>query len=428
MKTIPIRAVAASPPAETRWRAARLLNAPHRLAFFAAGALLAASGLWWAVVLVSRAAGVGLAWALPPSAAHAVFMAFGFMPLFITGFWFTAGPRWLRVAPVPARGLLVPVLAMALSWCVAVPGFHLSPRIAGVGLGLGAAGWTWVCLRSLQWLRRSPEDDRLHAGLITLSCTVGALAWWCAAVAAAAGQVLLLRSAAWAALWCFAAPTFAVASHRMIPFFEAGTPRWLEAWRPLGLLWVWGTALWWQGGLSVAALWAPSLPAAVWWASVAVEAPAAGLLLWLALRWGLMQNLRLRLIAMLHTGFLWLGVALALAAVSHARMAWAGPQAGLGLAPLHAMTVGYLGTSMLAMVTRVASAHSGRTVAADDMAWYLHGVLQIAAVARVTSALWAGGATALGLVAIAAWCAATGAWAWRQGRWLGQPRADGRPG
>ena len=82
--------------------------------------------------------------------------------------------------------------------------------------------------------------------------------------------------------------------------------------------------LWSQGGFAMAELLAWPLPAPVRWAQVAFEAPAAVLMLWLAWRWGLMQSLRIRLLAMLHAGFLWLGLSLALAAVSHAMLALSG--------------------------------------------------------------------------------------------------------
>ena len=61
---------------------------------------------------------------------------------------------------------------------------------------------------------------------------------------------------------------------------------------------------------------------------------------------GLVQSLKIRLLAMLHVGFMWLGVAYGLDAAS------AGLQAvghvGLGLAPLHALSMGFLGGILLA--------------------------------------------------------------------------------
>lgn len=410
------------------WRARHLLSAPHRLGFFAAALMFSASGLWWAAVVVAGALGHSPGWVLPAPAAHAVWMGLGFMPLFVTGFWFTAGPRWLGLPPVDARSLRLPVAAMLLGWAVAVPAFHFSLGLVALGLALGAAAWSTLCWRFTAMLKHSQATDTLHARGITLACWAGAAAWWVAAGAAAGGQVLLLRSAAWFALWGFAATVFAVASHRMLPFFDAGPPRLLAAWPQQALLWVLCSALWLEGALCVAGLWWWPMPTVLQWARVVFEAATAVLLLGLALRWGLLKSLRTRLLVMLHGGFVWLGLSFALAAVSHAGQALAVAPGGLGLASVHAMTMGYLGSTLIAMAARVASGHSGRPVVADTPLWVLHWVLQSAVVLRVMASLWPAAAAPLLVGAALAWCAVVTGWALRYGRWLGRPRADGRPG
>lgn len=407
------------------WQAGRLLSAPHRLGFFAAALVFAASGLWWGSVWLAGALGRPPAWVVSPAAAHAVLMSLGFMPLFVTGFWFTAGPRWLGVPGVAARSLRVPVSAMLLSWCLAVAGFHTSARLAALGLALGAAAWSTLCWRFTAMLRRSRARDTLHATGVTLACWAGAAAWWLGAVALAIDQATLLRNATSLALWCFAATLFTVASHRMLPFFDGGA---VEALPPRRLLMLLCGALWAEGVFSVAAhCWQP-LPSGVLWARVALESAMAWLLLWLALRWAFMHSLRIRLLAMLYTGFLWLGLSFALAALSHTLQALTDGQASLGLAPVHALGMGYLGTTLLTMVARVVSGHSGHPVAADKVLWALHWLLQAAVLARMLGALWPAASGPLILVAAGAWAAVTTIWAWRYGRWLGQPRADGRPG
>lgn len=430
-KVIPIHPAAevAVERSHSPWRASRLLSAPHRLGFFAAALMFSASGLWWAGVVVAGALDHSPGWALPAPAAHAVWMGLGFMPLFLTGFWFTAGPRWLGLPEVDARSLRLPIAAMLLGWAVAVPGFHVSLGLVALGLALGAAAWSTLCWRFAAMLKRSRATDKLHASGITLACWAGAAAWWLAAGAAAAGQVLLLRSAAWFALWGFAATAFAVASHRMLPFFEAGAPRFLlAAWSHQALLWMLCSALWIEGGLSVAGLWWWPMPPVLQWARVVFEVATAGLLLWLALRRGILKSLRTRLLVMLHVGFVWLGLSFALAAVSQAGQALAVAPGGLGLAPVHAMTMGYLGSTLIAMVARVTSGHSGRAVVADTLLWRLHWLLQAAVLLRVLAALWPAAATPLVTLAALAWCAVTTPWALRYGRWLGQSRSDGRPG
>ena len=433
MKFIPIQPVAgASRSAASGWHLRWLLAAPHRLGFFAAALMLAGSALWWTTVLLARALGQTPAWAVSPPAAHALLMSLGFMPLFIVGFLFTAGPKWLGQPEVHARSLLAPVLAMLVGWCVTLPGLHLHAALAGAGMALVALGWSRLCWRFVAILRASrvPEHtpDRTHASVVALACTVGAATMWVAAAALATGHEALLRAATQVAIWCFVGSVFAAVSHRMLPFFTGSALPLLDAWRPMWLLWVIVTALWLEAPFAVAQLWWWPLPAALRWAQVAVELPAALLLLWLALRWGLVQSLKIRLLAMLHGGFLWLGIAFALAAVSHALMALTHDEQSLGLAPTHALTMGYLGATLFAMATRVASGHSGRSLAADNTAWALYWVLQAAVLLRVVGALWPAGATPLTVLAVLAWTTAMGGWALRYGNWFVRPRVDGRPG
>lgn len=413
-----------------RWRAAWLLAAPHRLGFFAAAVMMAASALWWAAVLVMGALGHVPVWAVPPAPAHALLMSMGFMPLFMVGFLFTAGPRWLGLpdGSVTAYDLRTPVSIMLAGWLFAVAGFHLDARLAGLGVLLVAAGWTALCLKFAGLLRRSQAVDRSHPRLVGWACGIGAATLWVAAVALLVSDMTLLRSSTQVALWCFVATVVTAVSHRMIPFFTASALPFLDAWRPMWLLWIMVGALWLSALPAVAELWWWPLPAAVRWMQVAIEAPMAVLLLWLAVRWGLVQSLKNRLLAMLHGGFVWLGIAFALAALSHALQALTGGEVSLGLAPMHALTMGYLGATLLAMATRVSSGHSGRPLAADGPAWILYWILQTAVLLRVIAALWPSAATFFTVLAVLCWAAATVGWALRYGSWFGRPRIDGRPG
>lgn len=285
------------------WRAFWLLVAPHRLAFFMAALMLALSSVWWAVVLVARALNITLFWAVPAPAAHALLMSMGFMPFFFAGFLFTAGPKWLGLREVAVRSLLPALSLMLAGWVAVLIGFHTHAVLASAGLALVAAGWTVLSLKFFNLLRQSRVPDRVHASLVTVACGVGVITLWIAVLSLALGSTLLLRVATQVGLWGFVATTFAVMSHRMIPFLGGSAIAFLDAWRPLWLLWVMVAMLWLEAGFSAADLaWWPG-SAALRWGQVAVELPFAALLLWLALRWGLVQNLKIRLLAMLHGGF-----------------------------------------------------------------------------------------------------------------------------
>ena len=393
-----------------------------------AALMLVISSVWWAGILVMRALHMTPFWAVPVSAAHGLLMTLGFMPFFFAGFLFTAGPKWLGLPEVSARSLLPSLGLMLAGWIGILTGFHTHVMLTSAGMSLAAAGWTGLSLKFFKLFRQSSVPDRVHARLATVACGVGIITWWTATASLALNSELMLRTATQVGLWGFVATMFAVVSHRMLPIFSASTIPFLDAWRPMWLLWVILGMLWLQAALSAAELLNWPLSSGVRWAQVVFELPSSLLLLWLAVRWARLQSLKMRLIAMLHGGFTWLGISFALYAASHALMALTQSERSLGLAPLHAMTMGYLGATMFAMTTRLASGHGGRPIAADNTAWILYWTLQTAVLLRIIAALWPAQSTFFTLLAIATWSVATVGWAVRYGRWFGRPRLDGRPG
>lgn len=437
---IPLHPATAGPPtpqrgAHTRRRVdgpvrlRRLLDAPHRLGLFAGATLLAVAALWWGAMLALRAAGVAVPWAVNPPTAHALVMVFGFMPFFFAGFLFTAGPRWLGLPPVPASALLLPVATMVLGWAMAGVGFHAATALAAVGLALAACGFALLTGRFALLLAQSRVGDRDHATLVLMGCAIAVIGLWGAAVAVALGLDAMARATAQFALWGGVGVVFASVAHRMIPFFTASVVPSVQVWRPRVLLGILVLLIAMQAPFAAGdALAAAPWPAAVLALRAAAELAGGALLLWLAMRWGLVQSLSIRLLAMLHMGFFWLGVAFVLGGVSHVLMAASGHTVSLGLAPLHAFTMGYLGSTLIAMATRVVCGHAGRTLVADNWVWAMFWALQVGIVARVLAALIPAAATPLTLLAAQFWIAAVGAWTLRYGRWLLKPRVDGLPG
>jgi uncharacterized protein involved in response to NO len=195
----------------------------------------------------------------------------------------------------------------------------------------------------------------------------------------------------------------------MIPFFNDSAMPGLDVRRPAWLLWLFGATLAAQAMFGACdAVFGP-LPAAARWLQVAFEAPVAALLLWLALRWcfapTLRRHLQQRLLLMI---------------------AIEGGARAPGLAPLHAMVIGFLGSTLIAMASRVACGHSGRSQVVDALLWRLFWLLQGAVLMRLAGAWWP--SPALLAIAALAWAVVAGGWALRYGRWFGGPRADGRPG
>jgi uncharacterized protein involved in response to NO len=338
------------------WRLRHLLLAPHRMAFFMAAVMLGLSALWWSVLLLARVLQGDLSPAVPAPLMHALLMSLGTMPLFFSGFLYTAGPKWLKLPAVSARNLLPALATLMAGWAVAWFGMHWQLQMAALGMGLVALGWTVPSLRFARMVWCSRVSDKMHTTLASAACLIGAAVMLWVTLSLVFNSTPLLRTGIQMGIWWFLAPVFVVMSHRMVPFFSATLVKTLDAWRPNWVL------------------------------------------------------------------------ALALNAISHGLMAASGDAVSLGLAPLHAMTMGYLGCTMFAMVTRISSGHGGRKESADNTAWSLYWVLQVAVVLRVSAAISGAYSPALTLAAVAAWCVVMVGWAVRYGGWFGTPRPDGRDG
>ena len=386
---------------------ARLDSVPHR-AFFLAGVLAALSqGLWWALV-----------WLLAPQQAYAAVPVHGLMtplavfPLFMQGFVFTAGPRWLNVADgTPKRGnLLQAALALTGIW-LALAGFMRGGAWPLPGLLLMAAQWAGSCWRWASICRRSQVADRLH-GVAVLLAMLGGLA----AMLAACGWVASANDAWWGAarhglFWCFLLPVFLTVSHRMLPFFTQAALPGHAPWRPARLL---------HGWLAGCVLLAAANVAGWQQLEVVLALLMAASLAYTSARWGLRASLQNRLLAMLHFSFVWLVPALLLQAA--AALGWP-----VGAAPVHALGLGFAGTMLMAFVTRVSLGHSGRPLQADNGFVALYGLLHAVALLRVGLALAGSHAGWLAVTSLA-WLAVLLAWALRVMPMYLQPRLDGKAG
>ncbi len=396
-----------------RW----LTAAPHRLFFFLATLLLLLASGWWAAVLVLRVAGAALPAAIAPTVVHATAMLYTFIPMYMFGFLFTAGPSWLGVKG-PTAPALLPTALLAFAGGASMIVLSLfSMSASGAAALLLCACWARFLLIFGRLIRQSTAPDRRHAKLALSFMLPGIAGLACYALLCFTGDLRWFSWAIVAGLWWFALPMFLTVLHRMLPFFTAAALPAVAAWRPFWILWCFLAAVVGHGAAEIT-----GLGAYAW----VVDAPAAAFLLWLGLRWGLLQSLRVRLLAMLHIGFVWLGIAFALYA-SDGILAITGGH-GIGLAPLHAATMGFAASIMFAMVTRVTRGHSGHPLTADDPTWRLFWLLQTATLLRLGSELWPKGHAWLLSAAILVWLATFAGWAWKYVPAYLRPRADGKPG
>lgn len=417
----PLSRPSATPPAPPppASRSEILFAAPHRPMFLAGVVQTVLAFLPWAWEMLARSGLVaGLAWPWPPAWLHGLWTLYGIFPFFVFGFLMTAMPRWQGMADTPGAAARWPWLGLVSGWVVFAGGLLLGgTALPALGLLLVLAGWLGA-LRVLFPVAFRQGKPWLHSGAAWAALAAGALgllAW----------LVVIVSGAAWAArvglalgLWCLLTPLFMVVSHRMIPFFSASALPNYAVVRPDGVLRILLAATLIHGL-------AASADVAPWaWPS---DLAAAASALWLSWKWQLRRSFAVRLLAMLHLGFAWLGVAWLLFALQGV-LALGGHPA-LGLAPQHALAVGYFATMTLAMVSRVTLGHSGRPLVADTTTWSLALVLHGVAAARVFADVLPGVLSGpLLVLAAVGWLAVFGIWLHRLLPIYLTPRADGRAG
>jgi uncharacterized protein involved in response to NO len=393
-----------------------LLAAPHRLPFLTGSLSLGLAAAWWLFALVQIHAGptIAIAPAMPATLLHGPAMLFlGFSP-FVFGFLLTVVPRWLgnpdlswqRYGPVGVLLALGVASAQIGLWSAQPPLLLGGLVILGSGWGLGLLFLAQMLLVS----RRDGKAPCWHAISALAALALGLLA-----LLFAIGFVITIdpRSLRWANLLAtngFLLPVFLTVAHRMVPFFARMVVTDYQPWRPdwlLAAIWaLLGLRLLGEGFGQPAVLALGSIGLALltavmafrWWP----RSPSPGLLN--ALLWG----------------FLWAPAGFALSALD--ACGWP-----LGRAPLHALLIGFAGSMLVAMVTRVTQGHSGRPLAMFGMAWVAFAGIQLAAILRVWAAFRFEDAVFL-LAAAAAFLFGLAPWLVRNALVYSRPRIDGHPG
>jgi uncharacterized protein involved in response to NO len=392
----------------------RTTTTPHRLGFLAGGILLLASLAWWAVQMAGRFDGHPVASATPALFLHGYGMVYSFFPLFMLGFIYTAGPRWLGVAS-PSRPLYAPVLLGYAAGGVLVLLASDNTQWLAPGIALQALAWTAALTIWLRALYHSKASDKTHARLVALAFGAGWLGLLLALYWAISADAYAWLAAVDIGVWGLLLPVFLTVSHRMLPFFSASALTLYQPWRPKWLLVSWIALSFAHGALEIFSL-NTLLPDLVF----------APLLLYTSYRWRLLAAFKVKLLAMLHASFVWAGIALSLYALSSA-LQLAG-HTGLGFAPLHALTLGFFSTMLLAFVTRVTLGHSGRPLLAGALPWSCYWLMHGVAIARVGGEIFPPAQNTLYLAAALLALAAILLWSRVYLPMYWQARADGKEG
>ena len=132
------------------------------------------------------------------------------------------------------------------------------------------------------------------------------------------------------------------------------------------------------------------------------------------------------LLAVLFIGTAWLPVTFALYLAQSLTYALGGGFI-LGRAPMHALFIGFFGSLLVAMVTRVTQGHSGRPLRMYGIAWFAFVAVQGVATVRILADVLPDPGLWQALAAIG-WLVALSPWVARIGHIYLTPRRDGRPG
>jgi uncharacterized protein involved in response to NO len=387
--------------------------APHRLLFFAGAANVLAAMAWWSGWL----GGSLPTPSVPAGWMHAFVMQYQVLPTFIFGFLLTVFPRWMGLTEATPWHYLPIGLGLVLGQVLTLAGLLSgSAVLLHMGVVNTLVGWLAAMAVLAAWLWRD-RSGAWHA----ISCFAGLTMGLAGLLAFAAylhmpGEPRLAFAMLKIGTFGLLVPIFSTVAHRMFPFFAGNVVAGYIRWRPMWLL----AASWplWLGHLALELahlhqwLWLVDLPLLAltvltlwrWWPRAA--APA--------------------LLRVLFVGYAWLPVALSLYAVQSLWFLATG-EFTLGRGPVHAVSVGFLGSLLVAMVTRVTQGHSGRPLVLGRIAAVAFVGMQAVAVARVGAELVADPAP---------WFLATGIgwllvflpWVLRSLWILATPRVDGRPG
>jgi uncharacterized protein involved in response to NO len=394
-----------------------LAQAPHRLMFFIGASNLLLAMAWWATWLADAR------WQLfglrqPQAYAgwlHAFVMQYQMLPSFIFGFLLTVFPRWMGLPEIERWRYLPVGLGLFGGQLATLAGnFGVGPGIV-VGYWMTLAGWL-AGVGTLAPLLKRERGTTWHARSCFLGLALGVLgllAW---------GGFLLGDDArlAFASIklgtFGLLVPVYFSVAHRMFPFFAGNAVPGYVAWRPLWLL---GAVI----ALSLMHLLLELLHAYAWlWLA---DVPLLALLLVALWKWW-PRGPAPGLLNVLFLGLAWLPLAIALYAFQSIAYSLTG-EFLLGRAPAHALFVGFFGSVLVAMVTRVTQGHSGQALVMPAAAWFAFGAIQLVALLRVFAEVVPDG-LAWQAVAAVGWLVAFAPWVARIGRIYLSPRSDGKPG
>lgn len=398
-------------------------SAPHRMMFFAGAIQLLLPALFWSIELIGRYTELWtpLEIAIPSTWAHGFIMLYGVFVFFIFGFLFTVYPRWMNGPLVPKDSYISTFIWLSLGMILFELGLFFNSLLATVGLSIFLFGWAYGLYALFKVYRAAPAQNKVYETILNIALTGG----WLGAASFLAWMLtddwFYLSFSLKAGIWIFMLPVLFTVSHRMLPFFSSSVIRNYivvqPRWSLFGLL---------AASIGHLILDLAQLPQ---WLFL-VDIPMAAIAIYHSVKWDLPGSFVDRLLAVLHMAFLWLGIGMTLYSVQSLYLLLT-DELILTRAPLHAITIGYFSSLLVAMASRVSYGHSGRMLILDNTVWALFLGIQLTAVFRIlsdTTALNQIFGINLNIIAVLLWVLCMAAWVVRFGPVYLSQRVDGKPG
>jgi len=397
--------------------------APHRLFFFSGAVQLILPILLWSVELLGRYTSIWspLNTQIPTTWAHSFVMVYGLFIFFIFGFLMTVFPRWMNTKPIDKEQYIIPFVALNSGLIIFEISLFYNLSSLFSGLAIFLFGWLNGIFILYQSFKQAPAQNKRYEKVILGALISGALGvtsygWWIYS-----DNWQFMELAITAGIWCYLLPLLFTVSHRMLPFFSSNIIDNYTIFQPAYSLWIFLTGCVAHFLLSVF-----NLPEWLFLADI----PLAAIALMHTIRWQLLASFKDRLLAVLHMAFFWLFIGMVLFSAQSLLLQATG-QYILGKSPLHAITIGFFASLLIAMASRVTMGHSGRMLILDNMSWLLFLGLQLTAIMRIFSDLQYDNvliSNNLNLLAAALWLLSLSIWFIKYAPMYLSVRIDGKEG
>ncbi|VAW70741.1 NnrS protein involved in response to NO [hydrothermal vent metagenome] len=379
--------------------------APHRLFFFSGAIQLILPMLAWSVELTGRYTSL---WSpveavIPTTWAHGFIMIYAIFIFFIFGFLMTVFPRWMNTQAIKKDHYTATFIWLNVGLYTFEFSLFYSLNYAFIGVIVFLFGWFHGIVVLYQSFKSSNAPNKRYETVVLSALLCGWLglasyAWWIYS-----DNWRFLELSLNIGLWLYLLPLLFTVSHRMLPFFSSNIIENYKIYQPARTLWIFLAAS--AAHFVLAYLHQQS------WLFIA-DIPLAAVALLHSIRWQLRRSFKDRLLAVLHMAFFWIFIGMTLFSIQSLILLFSGEYI-INKAPLHAITIGFFTSLLVAMASRVTMGHSGRMLHLNTLSWALFLGLQLAAIMRIFADLQFDNeqlSHSLNLVAVALWLISLSTW------------------